>query len=287
MEKANIKGIGKITGAVAASLLGASLIIPQASHEAQAVGSYDYNGLHQQNSQSGLQYAQQFSNNSISINHVKNPKKAGYEAIGRVSNLNGWKGAGKDSMGTGFIIGNHTFATNAHVVETKAGNQANPQHVKIVTERNGKAKKYTFNAKKIEKVPGADMVLVHTHQDMSKHVKPLKLASEKEINGLKLGSNFKAPGYDIVQGNDNTKLWESHGKALMTTTDGHELMTKQIFRAGGSGSPMLTKDNKVLGISAYGYNLRGNSPGVEAQNELAGGFKMTGSVRDFVNKHIN
>lgn len=283
MRKTNI---GKITGVVAASLIGTSLIIPQASHDAQAVGSYDYNGLHQQNSQSGLNYAQQFSNTELSINHVKNTKKSNYQAIGRVSNTDGWKGKGKDSMGTGFIIGNHTFATNAHVVETKEGHQANPKNITLVTERNGKAKQHTFNAQKIEKVPHADMVLVHTKQNMGKHIQPLKLASEKQINHLKLGDDFKAPGYDKIKG-DNTQLWESHGKALMTTTDGHELMTKQIFRAGGSGSPMLTKDNKVLGISAYGYNLQGNDPSIEAQNELAGGFKMTGAVRDFIDQHID
>ena len=27
----------------------------------------------------------------------------------------------KDSMGTGFMVGNHTFVTNAHVVDKKNG----------------------------------------------------------------------------------------------------------------------------------------------------------------------
>ena len=33
--------------------------------------------------------------------------------------MDGWKGPGKDSMGTGFMVGNHTFVTNAHVVIRK------------------------------------------------------------------------------------------------------------------------------------------------------------------------
>lgn len=63
----------------------------------------------------------------------------------------------------------------------------------------------------------------------------------------------------------------------MTTSNGREIMNKQIFRSGGSGSPILTKDNKVIGISAYGWNLNGTT-----HNELAGGFKFTGDTRQFI-----
>ena len=51
------------------------------------------------------------------------------KSIGRVSNLNGWKVGipeykGQDSMGTGTVIGAHTFVTNGHVIDDKYGKAA-------------------------------------------------------------------------------------------------------------------------------------------------------------------
>jgi len=281
----SVKKFGKFAGVLGVVSMSVALLIPQ-QNEAHAVGSFPYDGLNSNNSNQALSYAKQFSNSDLSINQVKDPKGSGYEAVGRVSNMDGWKGSGKDSMGTGFIVDDHTFITNAHVVETKDGNQAKPQYVKLVTERNGDDKKYTFNAKSIKQVPGADAVVIHTRQNMGRLVEPLKLASEKNINDTKFGETIKSPGYNIVKNGDNTRLWESKGKALMTTSNGKELMNKQIFRSGGSGSPMLTSDNQVLGIMAYGYSLNGQGGYAEADQELSGGFKFTGTTRDFIEKNL-
>lgn len=286
-QEKSTKKISKIGGLIGAFTISASMLFTALpSGEAQAVGSFPYDGLNSNNSNHALNLAYGISNNSISIKHVTNPKASGYEAIGRVSNMDGWKGPRKDSMGTGFIIDSHTFLTNSHVVERANGKIASPHNVKIVTERNGKSKKYTFNAKKITKAPGADIVVVHTYQDMSRLVKPLKLASTKEVKAIKKGTNIKAPGYDIIKNGDNTQLWESHGKALTKTSNGKELMTKQIFRNGGSGSPMLNSKNQVLGIMAYGFNLGGNGGYAEANQELSGGFTFDGSTRSFITKHM-
>jgi len=274
--------VSKLTGLAGALLLGSTIFLGNGEAHA-GVASYPYNGL------SSTNYNQSMSlkpnAGSIHMKHIKNPKKAGYSAIGRVSNFDGWKGHGKDSMGTGFIIDGHTFITNLHVVQDANGKIARSQDVRMVTERNGAHHKYTFNASSIQRVPHADAVMVHTRQDMSRYVKPLKLASSKTINHLRTGDIFKAPGYDKYTShgptNDNTKLWESKGRFLRTTTNGREMMTKQIFRSGGSGSPLLTKDNRVMGISAYGWNLNGTN-----SNELAGGFKFTNDIRDFIQKHM-
>ena len=67
----------------------------------------------------------------------------------------------------------------------------------------------------------------------------------------------------------------------MPTSNNREIMNKQIFRAGGSGSPILTKDNKIIGISAYGWNLNGTT-----NNELAGGFKFTNDTRKFIERNM-
>lgn len=278
-----MKKLGKISGIVGALALGVTFALPHGDAHA-SVAAYPYNGL------SGSNYSQAMNVKSqvggVSINKVSNPHKAGYSAVGRVTNLDGWKGHNKDSMGTGFIVGPHTYITNLHVVQDGNGKIARAQDVKMVTERNGSSHKYTFNANKIERIPGADAVMIHTRQDMGRYVKPFKLASTKTINGLKLGTQLKAPGYDKYSPNgptdDNTKLWESHARYLKTTSNGKEIMNKQVFRSGGSGSPILTSNNQLIGISAYGWNLNGTTG-----NELAGGFKFTGSVRDFIQKHTN
>ena len=61
----------------------------------------------------------------------------------------------------------------------------------MVTERNGSSRKYVFNATKIKRVPNADAVIIHTRQNMDRYVKPMKLANEREINGLKAGDQLK------------------------------------------------------------------------------------------------
>lgn len=271
--------LGKMTSLVGALTIGTTFLFGHGAHA--SVASYPYNGLSSANYNTAMNLKSNAG--SISMHHVENPKKSGYSAIGRVSNYDGWKGKGKDSMGTGFIVDAHTYITNLHVVQNANGKIARSQDVRMVTERNGSKHKYTFNASSIKRVPGADAVIIHTRQDMSRYVKPLKLASQKTINGLHKGDRFKAPGYDKYSAygatNDNTKLWEAQGRFLTPTTNGKEIMTKQIFRSGGSGSPMLTQNNQVIGISAYGWNLNGTSG-----NELAGGFKFTNDVRHFI-KH--
>lgn len=277
-----MKKLTKLSGVIGAVALSATFLLATSDADA-AVASYPYNGLSNTNYYQAVNLKSKAG--SVSINRITNPSKSGYDAVGRVTNLDGWKGKNKDSMGTGFIIGPHTYMTNLHVVQDGNGKVASAKDVKIVTGRNGSTKKYTFKSTQIKRVPNADAVIVHTKEDMSRYLKPLKLASTSTINKLKTGSKIKAPGYDKYYKygptEDNTRMWESHARFLKTTTNGREIMNKQIFRSGGSGSPMLTSSNQVIGISAYGWNLNGTTG-----NELAGGFKFTGSIRSFIVKNI-
>lgn len=277
-----MKKFGKISGVLGAMALSASFLVP--THQADAaVKAYPYDGLNNNNYYNAMNIKSNVG--GVSIKHITNPEKAGYSAVGRVSNYDGWKGHGKDSMGTGFIVDGHTYITNLHVVQDSKGKIARPQDVKMVTERNGSSRKYVFNATKIKRIPNADAVMIHTRQNMDRYVKPMKLASENTINNLKAGDPIKAPGYNKYSKNgpteDNTKLWESNGRYLMSTSNNREIMNKQIFRAGGSGSPILNKNNEIIGISAYGWNLNGTT-----NNELAGGFKFTNDVRQFIEKNM-
>ena len=46
---------------------------------------------------------------------------------------------------------------------------------------------------------------------------------------------------------------------LQEASNKSELMTKDKFRAGDSGSPMVDSQYVVYGVRTYGYNLRGSS----------------------------
>lgn len=63
-------------------------------------------------------------------------------------------------------------------------------------------------------------------------------------------------------------------------------MTKDIFRAGDSGSPMVNRNFEVYALRTYGYNLRGNSGYQYAKQEVAGGESIYGNPRAFILKHI-
>ena len=59
-------------------------------------------------------------------------------------------------------------------------------------------------------------------------------------------------------------------------------MTKDKFRAGDSGSPMVDSQYVVYGVRTYGYNLRGSSNHPYAQQEVAGAESLYGNPRDFI-----
>ncbi|MCY6488024.1 hypothetical protein, partial [Actinobacillus pleuropneumoniae] len=82
------------------------------SHQAHADTDYYYrDGLNYPSDQQAYQKAKKISKRSISIQHYTKANQNNLKAIGRVSNMNGHKGKGKDSMGTGTVIGNHTLIT--------------------------------------------------------------------------------------------------------------------------------------------------------------------------------
>ena len=64
------------------------------------------------------------------------------KSIGRVSNLNGWKVGipeykGQDSMGTGTVIGAHTFVSQMDMLLMI--NMVKQKYIKFQLNRNGKS----------------------------------------------------------------------------------------------------------------------------------------------------
>ncbi|WP_345773013.1 trypsin-like serine protease, partial [Mammaliicoccus sp. N-M51] len=130
--------------------------------------------------------------------------------------------------------------------------------IKFQLNRDGKKIPYQFQAKKIYKVPAYDMVVVETKENMVQKAKvqPLKLATNKQIKSLKFNDNLYSLGYPVVNGNNTYAYWNKL-KFLQESSNKAELMTKDKFRAGDSGSPMVNGNFEVYALRTYGYNLRG------------------------------
>ncbi|MCD8796576.1 trypsin-like serine peptidase [Mammaliicoccus sciuri] len=271
---------------VVALILGLLLLL-FAVNKADAVGNYYYNGMESWNADSAYKKALKISNKDIEMERYNYAYKNQYKAVGRVSNMDGWKGPGKDSMGTGFVVGNHTFVTNAHVVDRANGRQTDPKNIKFQLNRDGKKIPYQFQVQKIYKVPAYDIVVVETKENMVQkaNVKPFKLATNQQIKSLKFNDNLYSLGYPVVNG-DNTYAYWHKLKFLQESSNKAELMTKDIFRAGDSGSPMVNRNFEVYALRTYGYNLRGNSGYQYAKQEVAGGESIYGNPRAFILKHI-
>jgi len=238
------------------------------------------------NASAAYNKAKKVDNSQIVIKRYNYAYRNKYKAVGRVSNMDGWKGPGKDSMGTGFMVGNHTFVTNAHVVDKKNGQRTSPSKIKFQLNRDGKKIPYTFQAKKIYKVPSYDMVVVETKENMVKkaNVQSLKLASNQQIKSLKFNNKLYSLGYPVMNGNNTYAYWNKL-RFLQESSNKSELVTKDKFRAGDSGSPMVDSKYVVYGIRTYGYNLGGSSNHPYVKQEVAGGESLYSNPRAFILKH--
>lgn len=257
------------------------------SQQAHAETDHYYrDGLNSPSDQQAYPKAKKISKNSISIEHYTKANKNNLKAIGRVSNMNGHKGKGKDSMGTGTVIGDHTFVTNAHVIDDKNGKAASAKYISFAMNRDGKHIPYKFHASDVKKLSGYDIAVVHNKEKMSKYAKPIRLATDKEIKRLKFNTPLYSLGYPWQNG-DNTKAYFSKLRFVQFSANGTEIMTKDIFRAGASGSPMLDgKYSKIYGLRTYGYNLWNNSTDKYAKQEIAGGESFKGKAGKFVKDNI-
>ncbi|UDI77130.1 trypsin-like peptidase domain-containing protein [Staphylococcus taiwanensis] len=282
----------KFGKSIIASVIIGTTVFGYSTHhdQAQAVGNYYYDGMHA-GEYSGYSKAKNISKNNISIQYYPNASQSNLKSIGRVSNLNGWKVGlkeykGQDSMGTGTVIGAHTFITNAHVIDDNKHRAAAPKYITFQLNRNGKSMPYAFHASEVIKVPQYDIAIVHTKENMSKYAKPVRIATNSEINKLKFNTPLYSLGYPVIN-NDNTKPYFNKLRVTQFSPNGTEIQTKDIFRAGASGSPMLNSQfNTMYGLRTYGYNLRGNAYDAYAKQEMSGGESFKGYAGNFVRQHI-
>lgn len=270
---------------IAASLIGLSIF----GLYSQSADAYYYDGMHSPNDYKALQKASNISNSTVTMKRYNYANKTKYKAVGRVSNKNGAKGLGLDSMGTGTVIGPHTFITNGHVIDDQYGRQANPKYITFDMNRDGNRIPYRFHATKIIKVPQSDIAIVYTKEKMSNYVKPLKLASNQQIANLSYNKQMYSLGYPWQTSNgvyQNTKAYWNKLRILQRSSNGSEIQFKDKFRAGASGSPIVDGNYTLYGLRTYGYNLRGSAQGSYARNEVAGGESFYGYAGSYVKQRI-
>ena len=281
---------------IAGTLISTSTITFSLYHSEKAKAEVDHyyrDGFQYPTYVTALNKAKKISNKKLSISHYTTTKQSKLKAIGRVSNKNGWKKGSndpkvrkQDSMGTGTVIGSHTFITNAHVIDDRYGKAAAAKYISFDMNRDGKSIPYHFHASKVIKVPQSDIAVVHTKENMGKYVKPIRIATDKEIKSLKFNSTLYSLGYPW-QHNDNTKAYFNRLRFVQFSGNGSEILTKDIFRSGASGSPMLdSKFSKIYGLRTYGYNLDGKSTDQYAKQEMACGESFKGSAGQFVRNNI-
>ena len=75
-----------------------------------------------------------------------------------------------------------------HMLSMIIWSAAAPKYIKFQMNRDGSRMPYVFQATEVIKVPQYDIAVVHTKQNMSKYVKPVKIATDSEIKQLKFNS---------------------------------------------------------------------------------------------------
>lgn len=259
------------------TLLTALTLISLSAGNASAMDTSYYNdGLSKENLAKGYSLAKSIPNRSIIMRKAGNSDTSRFKAVGYIQNMNGWAGKNIEVMGTGFVVGSHSILTNAHVIDDAKGKAANAKYVKFMMNRDGEKVDYTFSIKNIKKIPYADLAVLHTTDDLSKYARPLTLATDAQILALKKGTPLYSVGYPYHGTDDYTTRYWNQAMFLSLSLNNTELMMKDKFRSGASGSPLVDKYFNVYGVRTYSHKLYGVNDDKYGKVELAGAESLYG-----------
>ncbi|MCE4957535.1 S1 family peptidase [Macrococcoides caseolyticum] len=245
---------------------------------------YFYDGTKMNNKKIAYPILKSYSNQLTVMKPVSN-RYTKYRGIGRISNKNGWAGPEYETMGTGFVIDDHTILTNAHVIDDELGKATKPMYLKFQMNRNGDDIPYSFKITKVVKVPYADLALLHTNVKLTNYAKPLKLATDRQIDGLKRGQRLFSIGYSY-DGEGYEKRYYNRVLFMMRSLNQTEFIVKDKFRAGASGSPLMDSKLRVHGVRTYGHDLYGDDKSRYSKVEYAGAESLYGYSGNFVLQHM-
>lgn len=231
--------------------------------------------------------SQKLGSHGVDFDNMNNYHSESYNGVGRVLNERKVKGKLMNHVGTGFVIDDHTFLTNAHVTSEVDGTMSKSSQITFQPNRDGIKKPNEFHAEKIEQIKGLDLVVVHTHEKMTDKVKPLKIADKSEIKKMKTGDNLHYVGYPRTDYTSNMDRLISRGYFLNTSDLGlghRGIITKIKVRTGASGSPIINNKGHVVAINSYSYNPKGYNNSPYAKSEISGGIMLEGSVLRNINQ---
>lgn len=230
-----------------------------------------------------LKNAKEIDNNKISTTQVtKNDNVTKAIGLLKVHDDNGKR------HGTAFVVGRHTIITNHHVVRDKLDGSKLVQTKDMLFKLNGKD--YKINS--IKPLFLEDVAILHTKTPIESSVKPLKIAKSSAIKHLNKGETLHSYGYpDYKTLNntiDNNALVKINGYYLNPKTIfNHQYYMKMKVRRGASGSPILNKNNEIVGIVKGGYNRDGKMRKNASKVELSSAQNLNDFVRSAIINEIN
>ncbi len=202
--------------------------------------------------------------------------------IGKVSS----DATGKSGQGsTGFVIDKHTIITASHAVSDKAGNKETNKPFYFYPSKSNHDVPLKYKITKFYKVPNRDVAVLTTNQNLEKHIKPLQIAREHTIKNLQPKSPIRMLGYPHEGPFTGELMYESKGYFLKSTREDIEYMAHINRRVGFSGSPVLNKQNQVIGVHTHGIRPEMHMKKQSTRHLYSGGPLMTGKTRAFIDQH--
>lgn len=238
--------------------------------------SYYNDGLSKENIAKGYQLAKSIPNASVIMKKAGNSDNSRFKAVGYIKNMNGWAGKNIEVMGTGFVINKHTILTNAHVIDDEKGRATQAKYLTFMMNRDGSQVDYRLSIKDVKKIPYADLAVLHTKVNLAQYVQPLNLATDDQILSLRKGTPLYSVGYPYHGTDDFTTRYWNQAMFLSLSSNRTELMLKDKFRAGASGSPLVDRNFNVYGVRTYSHKLFGVNDDRYGKVELAGAESLYG-----------
>lgn len=179
----------------------------------------------------------------------------------------------KEAYGTGFIVGKNKILTNKHVT---IGHEKNL----IARLKNEKGELIDFKVTNVINPPNeVDLSIVEvapnsSGENIGDNIKILEFATQEEINNVKVDDSTHVVGYP---GDKNfSTLWYSPGKVLYT--NGALILIDSLIAGGNSGSPLLNKDGKVIGLV--------NASTDDDKKVVTYGFLLNKELYEFIKSNI-
>lgn len=179
----------------------------------------------------------------------------------------------KDAHGTGFVVGKNKILTNKHVT---SGNEKNL----TARLRNENGELVDFKVINVINPPGEiDLSIVEVApndagQNIGDNIKILEIASPNEINNVKVNDFVHTVGYPGDK--SYSTLWDSPGKVLYS--DGGLTIVDSLVSGGSSGSPLLNKDDKIIGLI--------NASTDDGGKVITYGFLLISDLYEFIKSNI-